>query len=300
MTALTQMAAARPPGIADARVPCPLCSGLVHPVAGRCKHCKEDLTSYRSSRAPAAAALPALLNGKPHNGTNGHAAATASAAHVAVEIIKEGSQPILPPRTTARSVPAQRTPSMWRSWPMLVIALAVVAIVAATIIMVLPPGDKKADGKMSAPPAPERMQTNPLMPDKHSQPADPWNDPHGGTVPRMPDPVAPAPPDPDDDIWGSGGGGGLSGGIASSALMVHVLDRSCKKLQSCPGVDQRMLKSVCDAVAMIPKPPAPTCAAAKQCFEKIDQLNCSQAVDDLLSPLSVYSLFESCSEADKC
>ena len=28
MTALTYMAAARPPGIADARVPCPLCGGL--------------------------------------------------------------------------------------------------------------------------------------------------------------------------------------------------------------------------------------------------------------------------------
>src|SRR6187455_1980065 len=137
MTALTQMAAARPPGIADARVPCPMCGGLIHPVAGRCKHCKEDLTSFRAGRPQAAAALPALngapaLQAKP-NGSNGHVVATA--VPIVIAPVHDASQPILPPRTTARSVKAARPPSMWRSWPMLVIALAVVAIVAATVIM---------------------------------------------------------------------------------------------------------------------------------------------------------------------
>src|SRR5215207_126382 len=101
MTALVHMAAARPPGIADARVPCPLCGGLIHPVAGRCKHCKEDLTQFRAGRPQAAAALPAL-NGKPvvsTNGTNGHV--VAAPIPVAMPVThNDGSQPILPPRTT--------------------------------------------------------------------------------------------------------------------------------------------------------------------------------------------------------
>ena len=48
----------RLPWPSDARVPCPLCGGLIHPIAGRCKHCKADLADA-PRRAPAAAARPA-------------------------------------------------------------------------------------------------------------------------------------------------------------------------------------------------------------------------------------------------
>lgn len=305
MTALTHMAAARPPGIADARVPCPLCGGLIHPVAGRCKHCKEDLTSFRAGRPQAAAALPAL-NGRPPaaqngtHGTNGHVVAAAVPVVVAHH---QDSQPILPPRTTARSVPVARPHSMWRSWPMVVIILAGIAIVTATVIMLMPPDTKKADGKMSAPPAPERMQTNPL-PDKSSQ-ADPWGGAQGGTVPRTPDPT-PAPPDPDDDLWGGGGGGGggnLFGGGGGGTLgsngstfMITALDRACAKLKSCPDLDQSTLSSVCDAVAMMPKPPAVTgCAAAQRCLDAIDRMSCTQATQ--ASPGSVFTMFNDCRRA---
>lgn len=309
MTALTDMAAARPPGIADARVPCPLCGGLIHPVAGRCKHCKEDLSSYRAGRPQAAAALPALLHGKPQNGSNGHAAATAN-AFVPTFVPAQDSQPILPPRTTARSVQAQRPHSMWRSWPMLVICVAVIAIVAATVIMVMPPDSKKKDGKMSAPPAPERMETNPL-PEKSGQ-IDPWGG-QPGTVPQMPQPVqpVPAPPDPDDDdLWGGlgggaggagglgggslgGGGGGLGGG---ASFMITALDHACTKLKSCPDVDQSSLSSVCEAVSMMPKPPGPTsCVAARKCLDAIDRLDCSDAQS--ASPHSVFTMFNDCTLA---
>ena len=315
MTALTQMAAARPPGIADARVPCPLCGGLIHPVAGRCKHCKEDLTSYRAGRPQAAAALPALNGARTANtnttngvhGTNGHAAATA--VPVMPVATREASQPILPPRTTARSLPVQRPHSVWRSWPMLVIAVAVVAIVAAIVIMVMPQGSAKRDGKMSAPPAPERMETNPL-PEKSSQ-LDPWGQP--GTVPQgpgvapvpQPAPVQPTPADPDDDdndVWGGVGqlgggqlgGGGLGAGGAS--FMITALDHACAKLKSCPDVDQSTLTSVCEAVSMMPKPASPaSCAAAKKCLEAIDQLSCSDA--QAASPHSVFTMFNDCTLA---
>lgn len=309
MTALAHMAAVRPPGIADARVPCPLCGGLIHPVAGRCKHCKEDLSSFREGRPQAAAALPAL-NGKPAqtggmaNGSNGHAAATAIPAAIPTH---EASQPILPPRTTARSMQAQRpSHSIWRSWPMLVIVLAVIAIVAATVIMILPPGSKKHDGKMSAPPGPafERMETNPL-PDKSSQ-LDPWDNGAQGATPRAPDrqpqPQAPTPVDPDDDLWNGSGGiaGGGSFGMTGNAFMIHVLDRACKKLKTCPDLDQSSLSTICESVAMMPKPPAPTCAAAQKCFDAIDRLSCSQASAQDMSPVSIFGLFSDCRDADKC
>ncbi|HRC59196.1 MAG TPA: hypothetical protein PKU97_24905, partial [Kofleriaceae bacterium] len=32
----------------ELRMPCPFCGGLVHPIAGRCKHCKQDLAEHRA------------------------------------------------------------------------------------------------------------------------------------------------------------------------------------------------------------------------------------------------------------
>jgi hypothetical protein len=69
------MAAATRPGPAEARVPCPLCGGLIHPIAGRCKHCKGDLREYRSTRPAAGATLPALS--QPSSASHGTAHGTA-------------------------------------------------------------------------------------------------------------------------------------------------------------------------------------------------------------------------------
>ena len=112
------MAAAKAPGPADARIPCPLCGGLIHPIAGRCKHCKGDISTTRSSR-PAATALPALQPSAPQanpyapapaptNGVNGAHAYAIKAhpanAHMAIPIAMRDSesQPVLPPRPTGR------------------------------------------------------------------------------------------------------------------------------------------------------------------------------------------------------
>jgi hypothetical protein len=288
-----------------------LCGGLIHPVAGRCKHCKEDLSTYRAGRPQAAAALPALNSGpiisKPSNGSNGHV--VPAPIPVVVATAHEVSQPILPPRTTARSVKVARPPSMWRSWPMLVIALAVIAIVAATVIMILPQGNKHADGKMSAPPAPERMQMNPLPePDqKHGQ-NDPWAKPDPGAPAA---PLAPQPPDPDDpddnDIWRgtpggpSGGtlGGGGTFGSKGAQVQLEALVRACSKLKSCPNLDQSDFSAVCDAVAMMPRPPAVTgCAAAQRCYNAIDKMSCDDASNS--SPHSVLRVIQDCAEATNC
>jgi hypothetical protein len=45
---------AAPVAMSPGRVPCPLCGGPVHPIAGRCRHCRGDLTRVaRPSMTPA-------------------------------------------------------------------------------------------------------------------------------------------------------------------------------------------------------------------------------------------------------
>jgi hypothetical protein len=325
VTALSNMAAAaRPPGTGDARVPCPLCGGLIHPVAGRCKHCKADLSALRAGRPQAAAVLPPL-NGKPPagqvhahvqvpghvagHGTSVHAAAPAApspyapaGAPIAVKA-NEGSAPILPQRMSSQhNMPAQSR-GLLRNWPVLVIILAVLAIVTAVVIMVLP-ADRKNGGKrqLMPAPAPERMET---MPDKSSQ-ADPWAQPGGpnsGARPPtgiLPDPQPrvtpdpPAAPDPNDidpnDLYGSLSQGG-------GAVFLAIATQACKKMKTCSTVNQSMLKDACDQLASLPLPSVPmTCDAAKACMDAIDHMDC-----DLMSsssnPLNMMALMKDCTRA---
>ena len=293
MTALENMAAAaRPPGIGDARVPCPLCGGLIHPVAGRCKHCKEDLSTLRQGRPQAAAALPSL---------NGHAVAptitapAAIAAPVAIATAREGSQPILPQRTTGSHAAAQKpSGGLLRSWPMIVIGVAVLAIITAVVIMVLPQDNarNKRLGKPPAP-APERMDSSPIPP-KASQLDDPWDQPDKQpSLPPVPDPNPPpqAAPDPDDQalLGGMGAGNGL-------AVTLAMTEHACAKMKSCPGIDQTMLNLTCDQFKSMPKPPLPQgCDAAKRCMQAIDDLDCDFATST--NPLGSIQLLKDCSSA---
>lgn len=326
MTALSNMAAAsRSPGIGDARVPCPLCGGLIHPVAGRCKHCKEDLSSLRAGKPQAATPLPALIQPTPppqqlqygqvaaavapgQAGMNGHAAAVPLPAATRAD----ASQPILPPRPTSQwRMKAQRPRSLAKNWPLIVIILAVVAIVAAVVIMVWPQDEAHHGGKkrLMAPPAPDRMETDPLG--KQSQ-IDPWGQPgdpgaqapddddstaqQGGTVPRRtPDPPsAPQPPDPDDLFGGLGGQGGFSAGVGGT-FMLTMLDKACHKLQTCPSSNQAMLAAACSSLNSMPKPPAPAnCSSAQRCLDAIDQLDCDAGIDN---PVSAISLIQDCTKA---
>src|SRR6185503_10085345 len=110
------MAVAARPGPSDARVPCPLCGGLVHPIAGKCKHCKAELTGYQAARPAASTPLPSLHkapaapsagNGhSPH--TNGHPAHAPITAAIATA---QEVQPVLPPRPTTRGHTAEPTAS---------------------------------------------------------------------------------------------------------------------------------------------------------------------------------------------
>jgi hypothetical protein len=319
-------AAAKAPGPADARIPCPLCGGLIHPIAGRCKHCKGDVSANQKQRPSAAAALPSLQatgpaapymgNGHVANGhTNGHAKHPAN-AHMAVPIAmrtEEASQPILPPRPTGRmEASGTSSPTTWKSWPVIVIGIAVIAIIVAVIIMVWPQSSAatNADSKtLAPPPAPERMDTNPLPPSGNgpSGQADPWK---GGAAPD-PAPSQPSPPtpsvpdiddiqppnDPDDSLANPFRGGGIQTQNLT-AMLGAVLQHTCDRLASCPNAGDPTVKAMCDASKMmLPNTSALTCNAAKRCLSKIDSLPCDDIDASSTAGLDLIQTLPDCFEA---
>jgi hypothetical protein len=198
-----------------------------------------------------------------------------------------------------------------KHWPLIVIVLAVLAIVAAVVIMVLPEDQAKSGKRrLSAPPAPDRMNTDPLG--KQSQ-ADPWGNPDD-YIPAQPDPNGSAPhvtpdpprqptqPDPDDLFGGLGGGtaggtfgGTLGGGQLTGTFMLTMMHQACKKLQTCPGSNQATLAAVCSQFNSMPRPPVPAnCAPAQRCLDAIDALDCDAGIDN---PVSALALIQDCKEA---
>jgi hypothetical protein len=273
-----------------------MCGGLIHPIAGRCKHCKEDLSALRAGRPQAAAPLPAL-----QNGTAGHAAM--APLPQMIQQARAESAAILPPRPnhSAYALPKQR--SMWKSWPMLVIVLASLAIVVAVVFMFWPPSADAGKRVLQPPPAPERMETNPLPPpgQGNNNGADPWGGTNSGghsqndrPAPRQtPDPPkAPAGNDPNDLLSPFGG---VAGG--GTDVMTALLAHACKKMKSCPSSgDDDILANACDALAMMGQSSAPpTCDAAKQCFDAIDKMDCKDAFGG--SPMAAMASMQACTTA---
>jgi hypothetical protein len=281
----------------EARVACPFCGGLIHPVAGRCKHCKEDLAATREGRPAAQAPLPPLVpNGRAPSPTI--AATYISPVPVAMPM-REGSAPILPPRPTGRSVAVARPEgSPLRSWPVVVIGLAAVAIIAAVAIMVWPPAKPSPttthDRAAHPPPAPERMDSDP-MPQPSSK-DDPWAAHSQADPPphRTPDPLPPVAPPPDSDDLPLKGLSGLTLGANSTDMMMVVMSHACARLKTCPRADESM-RDLCDSFSSLgTTTKAPDCDAARQCIEQIDRLDCSQAV----SPATVLGTIPSCLKAE--
>jgi hypothetical protein len=295
------MAAPTRPTPGDVRIPCPLCGGLIHPIAGRCKHCKQDLSTIRGARPAAASALPPLVAPSPgapapapvpappppatsngHYAPNGHnpyappAMPAAAPQPPVVAPVANGvheAQPILPPRPTGRMVTAPPVAGWWKSWPMIVIVLAGIAIVIAVVLMVWPPGGgDKGTQTVEPPPAPERMDTNPLPPKSGSITPSPSPSP-----PKPADPTAPAPPkvdipdDPDPQL------------ALGTPTQVAILDRVCDRLMVC-GNDAA--ETFCDAAkeltrALGKRPGAPACDAGKRCMARIDRVDCAASAVDV-------------------
>ena len=223
-----------------------------------------------------------------------------------ISVPRDYAAPILPPRQTGRSINAQQ-PRSWKSWPMLVIVLASIAIVVAVVMMVWPPAQADAGRHVTQPPAPERMETNPLPPPGagNSNGADPWGghsqaDPAPATPRVTPDPLPPsappqnhaAPQDPFADPFGGIGSLGLN---ASPDIMMTAMAHACTKLKSCPNADDVMTQ-ICETVAMFPQTAPPTCDAGKRCLESIDKLDCNATFDNT-SPLALANQFQDCVKA---
>lgn len=323
------MAVAARPGPSDARVPCPLCGGLIHPIAGKCKHCKADLTAYRSARPAADAPLPALH--PPHGGNghgNGHAGPPPHApiAHAAPVAVAAGHevQAVLPPRPTGRS-PTAEPVATWRSWPVIVIALAMLAIIVAVVLMVWPASSERSrePGKhaLQPPPAPERMQTEPdiktPLPDRrvpatrpHAAAPDPWSadpDPPAQPTPQVVPPQPARPLDPADESTDAddidldalkdpfamphlNGRGQMIG-----AMLVHL----CRKLIEC-HVDDMASTELCERIANHAQPPPPTCPAAARCLQHIDAMTCGSQPSSVGQLGVLMTQFRDCTDATRC
>ncbi len=264
----------------EARVACPLCGGLIHPVAGRCKHCKEDLAATRVGRPPAQAPLPPLHQNASTPIASPIVAATYISPVPTAMPAREGSAPILPPRPTGRSIAVAQPGSPLRSWPVVVIGLAAVAIVAAVAIMVWPPAKPgrethEQQHSLPPPPAPERMDSDPLPPK-----SDPW------ATHTQADP----PPPPEDLPLKRV----APGNVAGADMMLVVMSHACARLKGCPSADESV-RDMCDMFSQYSataKPPS--CDAAKQCLEQIDKLDCSQAA----TPSALLSTIPSCLKAE--
>jgi hypothetical protein len=322
------MAVAARPGPSDARVPCPLCGGLIHPIAGKCKHCKADLTGYHAARPAASTPLPAL-----HRPSNGHAPpglqangdttrATAHAA-IATAVSAAEAQPVLPPRPAAPGPAAE--PSAWRSWPVLVIMIAMLAILAAVVLMVWPETSARGDrGKrpLPPPPAPEHMPTTVpdprTAPKRQSQaprasssaPADPWatpSDPPAKDPGGKPDSADDSNDSTDDDDLAPlkdplsdphASHGSLRfnrPGALFGAIVVHL----CRKMIECGNADP-LVANQCDRFSRVMPPPPSNCPAATRCFQHIDAMQCGTQPATLANVPTLLNQFADCHEAIRC
>jgi hypothetical protein len=274
--------------------------------------------------APLPALQPVVTAGNGAAGPVGHAVARPPAAHA-----------VLPPRP-GRAATGPRAGSAWRSWPVVVIVVATMAIVAAVVLMVWPttPGET---GKhtLQPPPAPERMdtQTPPVTPKIDTPPA-PGHAPAGGphaSAPAVPDPLAaphasaPAAPDPPDDpaqadqvasdddpaaddllsSRSAAPGSPTRGrpavpGHVSGTLQITMAARLCHKLAKCGSTDSTM-KDMCDQIASmgVPSDPPAGCPAAERCLRRIDAMGCGSQPGALQIGLMMMQ-FSDCVAAMRC
>lgn len=264
----------------DPRTACPACGGPVHPIAGRCKHCKVDLTRLRAGHAPVAAPAatrPALV---ALGGGNGHGhAPTAPAGTWPTPL---GSPPPAPLSTgtvsAATHTPGDDTPSKWSTrWPLLVAALAIIAIVASVAMLLFGGNnDEKKERKARRfnGPAPELMPTDPgahqVAP--HGGSIDP-NDPSLPT-PTIPDP-APAPP-PSPSPPSASVPRDIEDFMRQSATAL------CERVTSCGGFDETVTTLCQMAPSMIPQMadqvkamcPDYDGVAARECVDSLARFPC--------------------------
>jgi hypothetical protein len=216
---------------------------------------------------------------------------------------REDSQPILPARPTDNAVMAAPRPSIWRHWPIIVMSVAVVAIVIAVVVLVWPSGSTRHAQKLPPPPAPERMETDPLptqpapvQPPQTGQVA-PWNGrgaPPAQVAPRpTPDPLPADPPDDTDALDQLSQLGGAAS--ATPDLLFEVAQHACSRAIQCTNTP-RDITLFCATLNSQARGPSPACAAKQRCIERVEATDCSR-LRSLQSVLLQLSTIPECLDA---
>jgi len=243
------------------------------------------------------------------------------------------SQPVLPPRPTLRGQTAEPRAPGWRNWPVLVIILATLAIVAAVALMIWPGDRRDLDDKhrLGPPPAPDRMQTapeiqQPQVPNQQAPAVPPQNgatrDPWTGQIDPPQDlggnPLGKADKDDKDDtdiddsqdlslVDPFSTPRPPSAALGRRHLQVNgrgmmwlaILTHACRKMIQC-GTSDPAVQSACDDVARTPSSPPANCAAAARCLRHIDTMSCGNQIDDLSQLSRLMMQFRDCADATQC
>ncbi|HUH01099.1 MAG TPA: hypothetical protein VML75_03830 [Kofleriaceae bacterium] len=305
-------------------VPCPACSGPVHAIASRCKHCKADLLAWREQAAQAARAarMGAPVPGQgPGQGPGQVAPAKNAAAmrqtnksfpapvaarrdHTPTRGDAPAAQPERTPAPAGTRAPRPLTPApvvvyaqptAWaRRWPIAVSAVAIAAIVVS-LVLLLRDGDDEAQ--------PERIRSGSQsprnIPDHMPEPKmGTPGQPQGRFDPQpFPAPGAPAP-----RSWNAAPDAGM--------FAVALIETVCAKLQDCGIRDdfsglacRNLAKGAADA-DLDRKVQSGEChydkVAADACFSAIGRFSCDASGSDVSLLLSQAMSLLDCSTAFVC
>jgi hypothetical protein len=247
-----------------------VCGGSIHPIAGKCKHCKTDLVKLRKQQqqavagtppparlpyggavarpptAPVVPMTPAPSNGVPHAPAPSPWSAPTATTVSPPPPNFSAPMPMAPapviisapmPAIEAYTLPSTSRGAWSRSWPIVVAVIAAGAIVVSVILLLTggKKDSKKADHVLDPSPAPDRMNTDPLP----SPSPDPWQNANpSGNTPAAPDPV-PAPAAPTAPA--------ATGIVAPPPEEFSVAQwrAVCTRLTSCTGLDSQV-KDFCD------------------------------------------------------
>jgi len=232
--------AARSP--AEPRTACPVCGGAIHPIAGKCKHCKTDLVKLRRQHQAAAGTPAPPQPGRPYSAPPRATTAPVNGNHGAAPTPIIIAPPIATPDPHLVSLPPTSRRGAWsRTWPIVVAVIAAAAIVISVILLLTGDGRHHDSGtqRVVPPPAPDRMNTDPL-PD----PTDPWQGAPGaapnsapGAAPSAPNnaPAAPAPPTPP----------AASAVPAPEKWNTVAFEAMCQRFSTCGHTDPQ-LRNVCN------------------------------------------------------
>ncbi|MBK9031493.1 MAG: hypothetical protein IPL61_09185 [Myxococcales bacterium] len=291
------------PALAEVRVSCPACGGAIHPIAGRCKHCKADLVAARGGATAAIGSVIQLgaLAPAPSGPAPGLPSGPPTAAPSPASGLPAVATAAPPPVMIAQPLVAPRRASWRRRWPLLVAALAAVAIVVSVAVLVFGGEDPKARRRRALGPAPDRMQTDQL-------PTDPWKGSGRAPDPDQLQPVPQAPP-PDIDPGGgapqpprvptppAAGGGSIT---SADEFVTRAVDVGCQRLATCwggpsaSGICEELKQLTASGLAMSTGCPQFDPASASQCVNQLASLPCPDSNVQLPELLGMVAGLDAC------